>query len=124
MNNVALSGNLTRDPELRATPSGMVVLNMGIAVNERKKSSSGDWEDVPNYFDLVMFGKRAESVSKLLAKGTKVAVSGRLHWSSWKTKEGQKRSKVDVYVDDIEIFSSKKTSDETADYIYDEDVPF
>jgi single-strand DNA-binding protein len=109
INRVVISGNLTRDPELRSTPSGMAVLQLGIAVNDRRKNpQSGEWEDVPNFFDVVVFGQRGESVSKFLSKGSKIAVEGKLRWSSWDDKTtGAKRSKVEIIADDIEFMSSR-----------------
>ena len=105
INRVILAGNLTRDPELRSTASGMSVLNIGLAVNDRVKNQQTDqWEDRPNYFDCTMFGNRAESVSRYLAKGSKVAVEGKLRWSQWE-KDGQKKSKVDIVIDEIEFMS-------------------
>lgn len=71
INRVSLSGNLTRDPELRSTTSGSQVLSFGIAVNDRRRNAQGEWEDVPNYVDCVVFGARAESLSRFLAKGQK-----------------------------------------------------
>lgn len=109
LNSVAISGNLTRDPELRQTPGGTSVLSFGVAVNERRKSASGEWEDVPNFVDCTMFGTRADALAKYLHKGTKVAVSGRLRYSSWE-RDGQKRSKLEVVADDIE-FMSKRSQD-------------
>ena len=107
INHVTLSGNLTRDSELRTTQGGTNILSFGIAVNDRRKNQqTGEWEDVPNYFDCTLFGARAEKLSQYLTKGTKVAVSGRLHYSSWE-KDGQKRSKVDVIVDDLEFLSAR-----------------
>lgn len=103
INKVVISGNLTRDPELRATASGTKVLAIGLAVNERRKNpQTGEWEDAPNFVDCTMFGNRAESVSQFLRKGSKVCVEGRLHYSSWE-RDGQKRSKLEVMVDDIEL---------------------
>jgi len=109
INRVVITGNLTRDPELRATPSGMSVLQMGIAVNDRRKNpQSGEWEEVPNFFDVIVFGQRGESLSRFLSKGSKVAVEGRLRWSSWDDKTtGQKRSKVEIIADDIEFMSTR-----------------
>ncbi|WP_072500562.1 single-stranded DNA-binding protein [Olsenella phocaeensis] len=107
INSVHLSGNLTRDSELKTLASGSNVLQFGLAVNERRKSpQTGEWEDVPAFFDCAIFGKRAEKLAPYLAKGTKVAVAGRLRYSSWTDKQsGQKRSKVDVAVDEIEFMS-------------------
>ena len=108
INSVSISGNLTRDPEIRQTASGMSVLSFGVAVNDRRKNQqTGEWEDVPNYIDCTMFGNRAESVSRYLAKGSKVAIQGRLHWSQWETN-GQKRSKVDVIVNEIVLMSQQQ----------------
>ena len=94
INRVNITGNLTRDPELRSTGSGMAVLKMGVAVNDRRKNQqTGEWEDAPNFIDVVMFGTRAESVSRFLSKGSKVAIEGKLRWSSWEDKtSGDKRS--------------------------------
>jgi len=105
VNSVTLAGNLTRDPELRTTQSGSAVLSMGVAVNERRKDASGNWVDNPQFFDLTMFGNRAEKIAPYLTKGTKVTVQGRLHYSSWQAQDGSKRSKVDVIVDEIEFMS-------------------
>ncbi len=103
-----MTGNLTRDPELRSTSGGMAVLKMGVAVNDRAKNQqSGEWEDRPNFIDVVMFGARAESISRFLSKGSKVAIEGKLRWSSWETPQGDKRSKIEVVVDEIEFLSSR-----------------
>uniref|UniRef100_UPI001957161C single-stranded DNA-binding protein n=1 Tax=Olsenella sp. CU969 TaxID=2780101 RepID=UPI001957161C len=84
INRVTITGNLTRDPELQATQGGTRVLRMGVAVNDRWRNPQTDqWEDRPNYIDCVMFGNRAQSISRFLTKGTKVAVEGRLRWSQW-----------------------------------------
>lgn len=107
INRVIITGNLTRDPELRATASGMPVLALGVAVNDRRKNQqTGEWEDHANYVDCTMFGARAESVSRYLSKGSKVAIEGKLRWSQWE-RDGQKRSKLEVIVDDIEFMSSR-----------------
>lgn len=104
INRVNISGFLTRDCELRAMPSGSSVLNFGIAVNDRRKNANGDWEDVPNFVDCVVFGARADGLSKVLAKGMKVAIDGKLRYSSWE-KDGQRRSKLEVMVEDLELMS-------------------
>lgn len=105
---MTITGNLTRDPELRSTSGGMAVLTMGVAVNDRAKNQqTGEWEDRPNFIDVVMFGARAESVSRFLSKGSKVAIEGKLRWSSWETPQGDKRSKIEVVVDEIEFMSSR-----------------
>ncbi|MEY8561535.1 single-stranded DNA-binding protein [Eggerthellaceae bacterium 3-80] len=107
INRVIISGNLTRDPELRQTASGMPVLGFGVAVNDRRKNSqTGEWEDCPNYIDCTMFGARAQSLSQYLSKGSKVAIEGKLRWSQWE-RDGQKRSKIEVIVDELEFMSSR-----------------
>lgn len=133
INRVIISGNLTRSPELRNTASGMPVLVFGVAVNDRRKDSSGEWTDYVNFIDCTMFGARAESVSRFLDKGSKVAIEGKLHYSQWETKEGQKRSKIEVIVDELEFMSSRGGSGEAnhqspgadaSSSIYDENIPF
>ena len=75
INRVIISGNLTRDPELRQTQSGMPVMSMGVAVNDRRKNpQTGEWEDYPNFIDCTMFGQRAQSLANYLSKGTKASL--------------------------------------------------
>lgn len=106
INRVNITGNLTRDPELRATAGGTQMLAFGVAVNDRRKNpQTGAWEDVPNFVDCIVFGSRAEAVSRFITKGSKVAIEGKLRYSSWETKEGQRRSKLEVIVDEIDFLS-------------------
>lgn len=108
INRVNISGNLTRDGELRQTQSGTAVLSLGVAVNDRRKNQqTGEWEDRPNFIDCTMMGSRAQSIAPYLSKGTKVAIEGKLRWSQWE-KDGQKRSKIEVIVDEIEFMSSRQ----------------
>lgn len=107
INNVSIAGNLTREPELRSTASGTPVLSFGIAVNDRRKNASGQWEDVPNFFECVTFGNRATALGDILTKGMKVAVAGKLHYSSWE-KDGQRHSKVDIIANEIELMQNRK----------------
>ena len=108
INRVNITGNLTRDPELRRTQGGTQVLHLGVAVNDRRRNpQTGNWEDYPNFIDCVMFGTRAEAIQRYLSKGTKVAIEGRLRYSSWE-RDGQKRSKIEVVVDEIEFMSSRQ----------------
>lgn len=108
INKVMLTGNLTRDPELKSSITGTAILSFGIAVNERRKNNStGEWEDIPNFVDCTMFGKRAEAVARFISKGSKVAIEGKLHYSSWE-RDGQRRSKLDVIVDEIEFLSRQE----------------
>lgn len=137
INRVIVSGNLTREPEVRTTSSGNPVMGFGIAVNDRRKNSqTGEWEDYPNFIDCTMFGARAQSVSRFLSKGSKVAIEGKLRWSQWETNEGQKRSKIEIIVDEIEFMSSisngaqvPATASATAvdpmtSTLYDDDIAF
>ena len=107
INSVSISGNLTRDCELRATQNGTQILTFTVAVNDRKKDQNGKWVDVPNYIGCCIFGNRAESVSQFISKGSKVSCHGKLRWSQWQDKSGQKRSKVEIIVDEIEFMSRK-----------------
>lgn len=106
INRVNITGNLTRDPELRATAGGTQMLAFGVAVNDRRRNQqTGEWEDVPNFVDCIVFGSRAEAVSRFITKGSKVAIEGKLRFSAWENKEGQRRSKLEVVVDEIEFLS-------------------
>src|SRR2546430_7199353 len=87
INRVVLTGNLTRDPELRATPGGLSICKLGIAVNTRRKNSEGQWEEKPNFFRVTVFGRQAESCGQYLKKGRPVAIDGRLEWSTWERSE-------------------------------------
>ncbi len=108
INRVVLTGNLTRDPELRATAGGLNILSMRIAFNDRRKNSeSGAWEDVPNYIDVTMFGARGESLSRVLTKGMRIGIDGKLRWREWETQQGDKRSAIEVIADDIEFLDSR-----------------
>ncbi len=125
INRVIISGNLTRNAELRNTASGTAVCNFTVAVNERRKNNqTGDWEDYANFIDCVMFGNRAENISPYLEKGKKVAVEGKLSWSQWE-KDGQTRSKVEINVQEIE-FMTAPTKAEPAKMqdFNDESIPF
>lgn len=102
INSVSIAGRLTRDAELKQA-GYTTVCEFCIAVNERRKNRNTDeWEDVPNFFDVSIFGKYAEAVAPRLLKGTKVFVDGRLHYASWQAQDGSKRSKVTINADAIE----------------------
>lgn len=100
INTVCLSGNLTRDPELKTLGSGTSVCEVGLAVNERVKQGD-DWVDRPNFFDITVWGKIGEWVAKNMSKGDGLAVEGRLRFESWETEDGSKRSKVKVVANSI-----------------------
>lgn len=103
INRVSISGNLTRDPKLRQTQGVTAILSLGVAVNDRRRNpSTGEWEDYPNFVDCVVFGSRCDFLSKNLRKGKKVHIEGKLRYSSWE-KDGQRRSKIEVVVDDIDF---------------------
>lgn len=103
INSVSISGNLGRDPELRVTPTGTQVLSLSVAVNDRvRDQQTGEWRDRANWVDVVVFGSRADGIAPRLAKGSKVAVSGRLRWSQWQDKQtGTNRSKLEVIADEV-----------------------
>ncbi len=101
INTVVVSGNLTRDPELRSLPSGTTVCELGLAVNERNKNpQTNEWEDRPNYFDVTVWGGMGEWAARSLQKGAGLTVEGRLRWEQWES-EGQKRSKVKIVANSL-----------------------
>jgi single-strand DNA-binding protein len=109
INRAVLVGRLTRDPELRSTASGMSVLSMRLAFNDRRKNpQTGEWEEMSNYIDVTLFGKRAEALSRFLSKGTRIGVDGRLRWSEWESSSGDKRSKIEVIADELELLDSRE----------------
>jgi single-strand DNA-binding protein len=138
INRVVLTGNLTRDAELKQTPGGMAIAKIRLAVNDRRKNAtSGQWEDTPNYIDVVMFGSRGESLSRFLTKGKQIAVEGKLRWREWESAAGEKRSAIEVVADDIELLggrgdapaASRSVSSAPADapaedFADSEDIPF
>lgn len=130
INKVFISGNLTRDPELKTAKSGTSVLSFAMAVNDRQRNqSTGQWEDVPNFVDCTVFGNRAEPLSRFMTKGQKVFVEGRLRWHSWEAQDGSKRSKLEVIAEEVELppkgaQAPKPKADPLADEYADEDFPF
>jgi len=111
INRVVLVGNLTRDPELRQTPSGTSVCSLRIAVNSRRRDESGQWTDKPNYFSISVFGNQAESCSQYLSKGRPVAIDGRLDWREWQTQDGQKREAVEIVAESVQFLGSRGDGD-------------
>jgi len=124
INRVVLVGNLTRDPELRHTPSGTPVCGLRVAVNTRQKDqATGEWGDKPNYFDVTVFGNQAESCSQYLAKGRAIAVDGRLNWREWEDKQtGQKRSAVDIVAESVQFLGGRGEGEGGGQYIPSADV--
>src|SRR3954449_4972015 len=110
LNRVIITGNLTRDPELRSLPSGTSVCSLRVAVNTRRKDgATNEWVDKPNYFDVTVWGAQGDNCAKYLSKGRPVAIDGRLEWREWDDKEsGKKRSAVDIVADTVQFLSSPR----------------
>jgi single-strand DNA-binding protein len=106
INRVIITGNLTRDPEIGSLQSGTPVCRLRIACNTRRKNGeTGAWEDVPNYFDVTVWGGQGENCGRYLSTGRPVAVDGRLRWREWTTQEGQKRQAVDIIADSVQFLA-------------------
>jgi len=108
INRVVLTGNLTHDPDLRNLPSGMAVCKLRIASNTRRKdSSTGEWVDKPNFFDVTVWGAQGENCARYLTKGRPVAVDGRLEWREWEDQNGNKRQSVDIIADSVQFLGGR-----------------
>ena len=109
INRVIVTGNLTKDPELRSTPGGTAVCKLRVAVNSRRKdSASGEWMDKPNYFDVTVWGAQGENCATYLSKGRPVAVDGRLEWREWEASDGGgKRQAVEIIADSVQFLGSR-----------------
>ena len=124
INRVVLVGNLTKDPELRHTPSGTAVCKLRLAVNTRRKDETGQWVDKPNYFDVTVWGNQGENCAKFLSKGRPVAIDGRLEWREWQDKEtGQKRQAVDIIADSVQFLGSREGGENGGRFTPQSDVP-
>ena len=124
VNRVVITGNLTRDPELRSTGGGLSVCSLRVAVNTRRKDqSSGEWVDKPNYFDVTVWGAQGENCAQYLAKGRPVAVDGRLEWREWQDKEGNKRQSVDIIADSVQFLGSREGGENGGRFTPQSDVP-
>jgi single-strand DNA-binding protein len=106
INRVVLVGRLTRDPELRALPSGVSVCGLRVACSSSRKDAEGDYHEKPNFFDVSVYGGPAESVSRYTRKGSRVAVDGRLEWREWETADQQKRQAVSIVADTVQFLDS------------------
>ena len=107
VNVVVITGNLTRDPELRSTGGGTPVCELRVAVNSRRKEGQ-EWVDKPNYFDVTVFGAQGENCANYLSKGRPVAVEGRLDWREWEAKDGSgKRQKVSIVANSVQFLGSR-----------------
>jgi single-strand DNA-binding protein len=140
INSVVLVGNLTKDPELRHTPSGMAVCSLRLAVNTRRKDqATGEWGEKPNFFDITVWGQQGENCAQYLAKGRPVGVQGRLEWREWEAQDGTKRQAVEVVADTVQFLGSRAESEagqfvpagataaQSADFppsAADDDIPF
>ena len=138
INRAVLTGNLTKDAELKQTGGGMAIVKMRLAVNDRRKNATtGQWEDSPNFIDVTMFGSRGEAISRFLSKGKQIAVEGKLRWHEWESAAGEKRSSLEVVADDIELLGGRgeggaagapravaSAAPEPADEFDGEDIPF
>jgi single-strand DNA-binding protein len=107
VNVVVVTGNLTRDPELRHTGGGTAVCDLRIAVNSRRKDQSGNWVDKPNYFDVTVWGGQGENCANYLSKGRPVAIEGRLDWREWEAKDGGKRQAVQIIANTVQFLGSR-----------------
>jgi single-strand DNA-binding protein len=108
INRVTITGNLTRDPELRSTGGGTSVCSLRVAVNSRRKDGeTGQWVDKPNFFDVTVWGAQGENCAQYLAKGRPVAIDGRLNWREWEAQDGSKRQAVDIIADSVQFLGSR-----------------
>ena len=108
INRVVLTGNLTRDPELRSTQSGTAVCSLRVACNTRRRNAAtGDWEDKPNFFDVTVWGAQGENCSRFLSKGRPVAIDGRLEWREWEDQNGNKRQNVEIIAESVQFLGSR-----------------
>jgi single-strand DNA-binding protein len=116
INRVVIVGNLTRDPELRATPAGTSVCRLRVACSTSwRNKDTGEIDERPNYFDVSVFGASAEACARFLAKGRPVAVDGRLEWHEWETPEGERRQAVGVVADSVQFLASRPGSGEAGE---------
>jgi single-strand DNA-binding protein len=111
VNVVVITGNLTRDPELRHTGGGTAVCDLRVAVNSRRKDQSGQWVDKPNFFDVTVWGAQGENCANYLSKGRPVAIEGRLDWREWEAKDGSgKRQAVQIIANTVQFLGSRDGS--------------
>lgn len=136
INNVSLTGRLTRDPELRITAGSTQLLSFGLAFNTSVRNrQTGEWDERGNFIDCTIFGKRAEALSRYLIKGQKVAIAGKLRYATWE-KDGQRHSKLDLIVDEIDFIAPPRGAAQPAQAPapqapmppavdpFDDDIPF
>jgi single-strand DNA-binding protein len=108
INRVVMTGNLTKDPELRSLPSGTSVCELRLACNTRRKdSATGEWTDKPNFFNVKVWGAQGENAARYLSKGRPVAIDGRLEWREWEAQDGTKRQAIDIIADSVQFLGSR-----------------
>jgi single-strand DNA-binding protein len=109
INRIVMTGNLTKDPELRSLPSGTSVCELRIACNTRRKDqASGEWTDKPNFFNVKVWGAQGENAARYLTKGRPVAIDGRLEWREWEAQDGTKRQAIDIIADSVQFLGSRE----------------
>jgi single-strand DNA-binding protein len=124
LNRVVVTGNLTRDPELRSTQSGTELCSLRVACNTRRKDASGEWVDKPNYFDVTVWGAQAESCATYLKKGRPVAIDGRLDWREWEAQDGSgKRQAVSIVAERVQFLGTREAADGAGRAAPQSDVP-
>ena len=124
INRVVLTGNLTRDPELRTTPGGTSVCSPRLACNTRRRDgATGEWTDKPNYFDVTVWGQQGENCAQYLSKGRPIAVDGRLEWREWQDQNGNKRQAVDIIAESVQFLGSREGGENGARFQPQSDVP-
>ncbi len=132
LNKVFLMGNLTRDPELRYTPSGTAIASFGIAINRTWSGLDGEKKEEVCYVDINMFGRRAEVINEYFSKGNPIFIEGRLQFQQWETKDGQKRNALRVVAEDFQFLGGKTKKDEGPSFpegaapndVNEEEIPF
>ena len=124
INTVVITGNLTRDPELRSTPGGTAVCKLRVAVNSRRKDGqTGEWIDKPNYFDVTVWGAQGENCAQYLSKGRPVAVDGRLDWREWEAQDGGKRQAIEIIANSVQFLGSRDGGGNGNGFQAQSDVP-
>ncbi len=127
INRVVMTGNLTKDPELRSLPSGTSVCELRIACNTRRKNqASGEWTDKPNFFNVKVWGTQGENTARYLSKGRPVAIDGRLEWREWEAQDGTKRQAIEIIADSVQFLGSRgggESEEDSGDYTIPEELP-
>ena len=123
INRVVLTGNLTRDPELRSLQSGTSVCSLRIASNSRRRDQSGEWVDKPNYFSVTVWGAQGENCARFLSKGRPVCIDGRLDWREWQAQDGTKRESVEIVAESVQFLGGRDDGQGGGGFTPRSDVP-